>query len=151
MEHPIIEIKNAVIQKIKSLEPETDVFFEKIKETDQELEKSRTWYFLSLIPGQQGTVDGIFTDVSVLVDIAYHEKSERNTDYLMKGAELDAVMRPVLRFGDRAITIHNADIKVVDHVLHYSFSLQFRTANVKEQEYDRMGELEVGLKKEDSR
>lgn len=26
MEHPIIEIKNAVIQKIKSLEPETDVF-----------------------------------------------------------------------------------------------------------------------------
>lgn len=151
MEQPIIEIKNAVIQKLKGLDPETDVFFEKIKETDQELEKSRTWYFLSLIPGQQGTVDGIFTDVSVLVDIAYHEKSERNTDYLMKGAELDAVMRPVLQFGDRAITIHNADIKVVDHVLHYSFSLPFRIANVKEQEYDRMGELEVGLKKEDSR
>lgn len=29
MEQPIIEIKNAVIQKLKGLDPETDVFLRK--------------------------------------------------------------------------------------------------------------------------
>ncbi len=149
MEHPILLIKEAVIKKLRTLDPDIDVFCEEIKETGQGLNQSRTWYYLDLIPGSHETVDGLFTDMNILVDISYHTKTESNTDYLIKGSQLDSAMRPVLRFGDRAITIHSAESKVVDHVLHYRFSLQFRHSFAQIKENDRMGELEIGVKKED--
>lgn len=124
MENPVLQIKDALIRALKKIDPDTDVFFEEIKSTDPAhgVEQPKTWYFVDLKPGSPVTVDGIYTDMSVMVDVTYHEKGESNNAYLIKAAEIDAAIRPVLSFGDRKITIGNANINVVDHVLHYIFT-----------------------------
>ena len=149
MEEPIIQIKNAITSLLKGMDPDTDVFYEEIKGTEEKhgLNESETYYFVDIIPNGNKTVDRFFTDRGVLVDIAYHEKSESNTSYLIKQAELDAIIRPVFSFGDRHITINDADIKVSDYVLHYSFTINFRQAREQTSEFETMGELEVAVKK----
>lgn len=150
MENPVLQIKDALIRVLKKIDPDTDVFFEEIKSTDPAhgMERPKTWYFVDLKPGSPVTVDGIYTDMSVMVDVTYHEKSESNNTYLIKAAEIDAAIRPVLSFGDRKITIGNADINVVDHVLHYIFTINFRHSEEQKVTNDRMEELGVSLKKE---
>lgn len=149
MDNPIIEIKEALIAVLKGIDPDTDIFLEEIKSTDTEngINLAQTWYFIDLTPGKPVTVDGIYTDMSVLVDIAYHEKSESNTAYLIKAAEIDAAIRPVLAFGSRKITISEADIQVVDHVLHYGFNVNFRHSTERAVTHDVMEELGVSIKK----
>ena len=65
-------------------------FNEEIKGTEEKhgLDEPETYYFVDIIPNGNETVDRFFTDMGVLVDIAYHEKSESNTAYLIKGQRL---------------------------------------------------------------
>lgn len=149
MKHPIIQIKDAITALLKGIDPDMDVFYEEIKGTEEKhgLEKQESYYFVDIIPNGNKTVDKFFTDMGVLVDIAYHEKNESNTAYLIKGAEIDAVVRPVFHFGDRHITINDANINVVDHVLHYGFAINFRQAREQTNEFEMMGELEVAIRK----
>ena len=88
MENPVLQIKDALIRILKKIDPDTDVFFEEIKSTDPAhgVEQTKTWYFVDLKPGSPVTVDGIYTDMSVMVDVTYHEKSESNNTYLIKAA-----------------------------------------------------------------
>lgn len=148
MEHPVIQIKDAVTALLKRLDPDTDVFYEEIKGTGEKhgLKVPETYYFVDIIPNVHETVDRFFTDMGVLVDIAYHEKYESNTAYLIKGAEIDAVVRPVFCFGDRHITINNASTKVADHVLHYSFTVSFRICRPQTEEFTTMDELDIAVK-----
>ncbi len=150
MENPLILIKNAVTALLKGIDPDTDVFYEEITGTGEKhgLSKPETYYFVDIIPSGNETVDRYFTDKGVLVDIAYHEENESNTAYLMKGAQIDGAVRPVFHFGDRHITVSNASIKIVDHVLHYSFAISFRQAWERTSEFETMGELEVAVRKE---
>lgn len=149
MEYPIIQIKDAITALLKRLDPNVDVFYEEIKGTEKRhgLSEPETYYFVDIIPNGNETVDEFFTDMGVLADIAYHEKNESNTAYLIKGAEIDAVIRPVLHFGDRYITINSASMKVSDRVLHYSFPIYFRQARECTNEFEMMGELEVSIRK----
>ncbi len=149
MEHPIIQIKDAVTALLKGLDPGVDVFYEEIKGTEEKhgLDTPETYYFVDIIPSGNQTVDKFFTDMGVLVDVAYHEKRESNTAYLIKGAEIDAKFRPVFSFGDRHITINDAETKIVDHVLHYIFTIGFRHAWEQTTEFEMMGELEVAVRK----
>ena len=149
MGHVLLQVKDAIIRAVKSLDPETDVFFEEIPHTDEAhgIRTEGNWYFLDLVPSGQ-TVDGTYTDLGILVDIAYHEKHESNTGYLIRASELDSVLRPVLRFGSRRITIPQENVKITDHVLHYSFSLSFRNSEEKTEVFERMRELDVAVKKE---
>lgn len=151
MEEILIQIKEAVIKLLNALDPDVDVFFEKIKSTDEGhgLKREGTYYFFEMIPHCNDTVDQYVTDMTVLADIAYHEKNESNTAYLMKAAQLDGMIRPVFSFGGRHITIPEMNIKVTDHVLHCSFAISFRQARESSEEYQKMGELEVAFKREE--
>ncbi len=151
MENLIKKIKEAIAAELHTLDPEKDVFFEEIKRTDEEhgLTMGDTWYFVSLIPVGNTTVDRYYTDMSFLVDIAYHEKSESNIQYLMKAAGLDHLFRPVFSFEDRKVTIPEASETITDHTLHYSFSLRFRSSEETEPEFGPMGELQAGFTQEE--
>lgn len=87
MGHVLLQVKDAIIRAVKSLDPETDVFFEEIPHTDEAhgIRTEGNWYFLDLVPSGQ-TVDGTYTDLGILVDIAYHEKHESNTGYLIRAS-----------------------------------------------------------------
>ena len=60
---------------------------------------------------------------------------------------LDTVFIPVLRFGDRHITVQETSSRIVDEVLHYSFTLDFADAMPGE-EYELMEELAINGQKE---
>lgn len=149
MEKILTRIKNAITGLLKTLDPETDVFYEEIKGTGKEegLLEPETYYFVDIIPSAFKTIDKIFTDVGILIDIAYHEKNESNTAYLIKGAEIDANVRPVFCFENRKITVNDASIKIVDHVLHYSFNLRFRQSREQTEGFERMGKLHAVVRK----
>ncbi|MCM1212913.1 MAG: translation initiation factor 2 [Lachnospiraceae bacterium] len=149
METVLIQIKDALIQLLKGLDPEIDVFCEEVKATDEEhgLEEQETYYFLEIVPNINGTVDKYFTDIGVFVDVAYHDRNESNTAYLIKAAELDGMIRPVFSFGDRHVTVPVMNNKVTDHVLHCSFTLSFRWARKMPAESREMGELEMAVRK----
>ncbi|MCD7812135.1 MAG: translation initiation factor 2 [Ruminococcus sp.] len=149
MENPLIEIKNAILSLLKGLDADTDIFLEEIKGTEEKhgLSLPETYYFVDIVPNGNATVDKYFTDMGVLIDIAYHEKSESNTEYLIKGAEIDELFRPVFPFGDRKVTVRDASMNIVDHVLHYSFTASFRQARQIENEFETMGELDVAIKR----
>ena len=46
MEHPIIQIKNAITALLKGIDPDTDVFYEEIKGTEEKhgLDEPETYY-----------------------------------------------------------------------------------------------------------
>lgn len=71
----------------------------------------------------------------------------RNVAYLVRAAELDAAFRPVFVFGNRKITIPDSSSKVSDHVLHFSFPINFRQAWEQTEEFEPMGELDVSISK----
>lgn len=149
MDNAYTVIKNAVIRLLKELDPSVDVFAEEIKKTEDAEQglNAETYYFIDIIPTGSITVDRYFTDRSVFIDIAYHDKSELNSVYLEKSYQLDQRIRPVFSFGNRKITVKDASSKTVDHVLHYSFSISFRDSREETQEYELMGELETIMKK----
>lgn len=151
MENVVTEIKRAVAAALHTLDPETDIFFEEIKRTDEAhgMSMGDTWYFVSLLPAGNVTVDLYYTEKSFLVDIAYHEKAESNTRYLMKLAGLDKLFRPVFSFGDRKVTVPEATEVITDHTLHYSFTLRFRHSEATEPLFGSMGELSAGFTQEE--
>lgn len=60
---------------------------------------------------------------------------------------LDAALMPVLVIGDRHITVQETSSRIVDEVLHYSFSLDFADAMPGE-EYELMEELAINGQRE---
>lgn len=59
MEHLIIQIKNAITALLKGIDPDTDVFYEEIKGTEEKhgLDEPETYYFVDIIPNGNETVD----------------------------------------------------------------------------------------------
>lgn len=60
---------------------------------------------------------------------------------------LDAALMPVLTIGDRHITVQETSSRIVDEVLHYSFTLDFADAMPSE-EFELMEELLINGQKE---
>lgn len=60
---------------------------------------------------------------------------------------LDAALMPVLTIGDRHITVQETSSRIVDEVLHYSFTLDFADAMPGE-EFELMEELAINGQKE---
>jgi len=60
---------------------------------------------------------------------------------------LDAALLPVLTLGDRHITVQETSSRIVDEVLHYSFTLDFADAMPGE-EYELMEELSINGQRE---
>ncbi len=92
-------------------------------------------------------MDGIYTDMSVMVDVTYHEKGESNNTYLIKAAEIDAAIRPVLSFGDRKITIRECGHQCSGSRSPLHFTINFRHSEEQKVTNDRMEELGVSLKR----
>lgn len=129
------EIKGALVKLLKERYPGFDVYGEEIVNTEavESGADSENWIFLDIIPVSNVTVNEYHTDRSVLIDVSVHTKAERNADYLGMSQEIDTMIRPVFRFGARAVTVTNIEFKTVDKVLHGIFTLAFRdTAAVPE-------------------
>lgn len=117
------QIKDAVISAINNRFPAFDVYFEAIPQTDDKL---GDYIFVKIYPLARQTVSKYLSDVSIMIDIAACCDNYSNSKYLELDMQIDELFRPVFQFGDRYITVADADTRIVDHILHYSFTLDFR-------------------------
>lgn len=95
------------------------------------VEKSDAPYFYVEFMPTATTVDDLFSDRLIQVDITYiHPKDAMGrvsrTAVFEVADALDKVFRPVLAVNDRHITILDAEMTIVDDILHYIFNLDFR-------------------------
>lgn len=142
-------IKDGLTAILKAAYPQREIFSEEITktqgvdlargfdleailnsevETEPELDEKtdvEDYFFIDIIPAGARTLGAVFTDYTILIDIAAHVKSESNAEYYALGEEIDALVRPVFRFGDRAVTVEQASWRVVDRLLHYTFNFSF--------------------------
>lgn len=142
------EIKTALIKAFKGQFPAFDVTCEDLTKTDEpgrdhDLED---WIYLDITPTGNETATPFHTDRRVLVDVAIHTASEKNADYLDMMPQVDALVRPVFRFGNRAITVANIELKVVDQILHGIFTLSFRDSWEEPEAPPFMETLETSVK-----
>lgn len=118
------EIKAAIVNVLKTKYPECRVHFDNVEKSDA------PYFYVEFMPTAT-TVDDLFSDRLIQVDITYiHPKDamgrvSRTAVFEVSDA-LDKVFRPVLAVKDRHITILDAEMTIVDDILHYIFNLDFR-------------------------
>lgn len=145
-------IKGSLVSLFKGLYPAFDVFCEEIPKTQNDGPEPDLvdYVFLDIIPTGNETIGPYHTERRVLVDASLHTKSESNGDYLTMAQEIDDAIRPALRFEDggeaRAITVPDVSFKVVDKVLHCSFTLAFRDSREEPPQPPVMEELNTTIK-----
>lgn len=138
-----IAVKDSIVKQLNEHFPDTDIFTEEIPDTKH---KVGNYFFISILPISTETVNSHFTQISMLVDIAGYLKAERNNDYIRLSMKLDDIFRPVFNFEDRAITIRSADTRIVDSVLHYTFTLNFTVSKAIIEDNDLMDQLDSNYK-----
>lgn len=118
------EIKAAIVNVLKTKYPECRVHFDNVEKSDA------PYFYVEFMPTAT-TVDDLFSDRLIQVDITYiHPKDAMGrvsrTAVFEVADALDKVFRPVLAVKDRHITILDAEMTIVDDILHYIFNLDFR-------------------------
>ena len=118
------EIKAAIVNVLKTKYPECRVHFDNVEKSDA------PYFYVEFMPTAM-TVDDLFSDRLIQVDITYiHPKDAMGrvsrTAVFEVADALDKVFRPVLTVKDRHITILDAEMTIVDDILHYIFNLDFR-------------------------
>lgn len=145
-------IKGSLIAVFKGLYPAFDVFCEEIPRTrsDGTEPDLEDYVFLDIIPAGNETLGPYHTHRRVLVDASLHTKPESNGAYLTMAQEIDGALRPVFRFEDggeaRAITVPDLAFKVVDRVLHCTFTLAFTDSAEEPEQPPVMEELATTIK-----
>lgn len=120
-------IQDALAQQLDGLFNSIPVWFDEALGTgDGETpEQDGDFIFVDiLIPGLT-TQGPQRTEVGTLVDIALYKKNADRREYRKLTEKIDKQFRPVFHFGDRAITVNTGEPKIVEGVLHYSFSFRF--------------------------
>lgn len=118
------EIKAAIVNVLKTKYPGCRVHFDNVEKSDA------PYFYVEFMPTAT-TVDDLFSDRLIQVDITYiHPKDAmgrvNRTAVFDVADTLDKVFRPVLAVKDRHITILDAEMTIVDDILHYIFNLDFR-------------------------
>lgn len=140
-------IVDSLVHLLGQLRPAFAVFTEEISKTDFDEPETDlgNYFFLEFIPISNQTVDAYHTQRSVLVSITAQTDSGGTEQYLWLAEDIDAAVRPVFRFDDRAITVANATSNIVDRVLHYSFTLSFMDSAFEGEQLPMMEELDVTI------
>ncbi len=142
----IIEIKRALSKIIKNSYTNFDVFFEEIYSIKNKNSKQfDNYFFIDITPVNIQTVNEHHTKFNLLIDIWVQTKDRKIEEYINIAGNLDKLLRPIFRFGDRNITVNESDFKLVDKVLKYKFYLKYTDSVEEDTSYPFMAELERGV------
>ncbi len=140
-------IKKAIVGILRKNFPDEKVHFDNVEKADA------PYFYVEMQP-LVTTVDDVYSDRDIEIDIQYIPKEDQwgrvSRMVLYDMAEkLDKAIRPVFYVEDRAITILGAESTVHDEVLHYIFRLDFTDADMKSgEEYETMEDLSLNIGKE---
>jgi hypothetical protein len=135
MENLYVEIKKSIIASLRTIDPECDISAEEICKTGD------SYYFVDILPMGNQTVDAIYSDIRIMIDLSYYQKGGSNAVYWDKAAALDSLFCPIFQVMDRKITVADSNWRIVDRVLHYTFHLAFRISGTEEGSGTLMEEL----------
>lgn len=119
-------IQKALVELLKSKYPNYKVYFDNI-------EKSNAPYFYIEMFVRSGVGDYTYFDRTIQADITFrpiedkYGRIKRAELYEMSDS-LECLFRPVLKVGDRYITINDFEHTFIDEVLHFIFNLEFEDA-----------------------
>ena len=117
-------IKKAFTALLKQKYPKYAVHFDHVEKRDA------PYFYIEMQPLIH-TVDRIYSERTIQVDITFVPDADRS-DHVDRAVlydiadALDALIRPVFYVEDRAITILDAEMTIVDDILHYIFNLDFQ-------------------------
>lgn len=119
----LADIRKAITTTLKSKFQNIKVFFD-------DVENSTDDYFYIEFTPKSKTIDDIYTNKIIKIDIDYvlaldeNKKIDRRKlqDSISK---IDILFRPVFKVKDRAFTILETSTTIVDDILHFSFELNF--------------------------
>ena len=119
----LADIRKAITTALKSKFQNIKVFFD-------DVENSTDDYFYIEFTPKSKTIDDIYTNKIIKIDIDYvlaldeNKKIDRRKlqDSISK---IDILFRPVFKVKDRAFTILETSTTIVDDILHFSFELNF--------------------------
>lgn len=118
------DIKAAIVAVLNQNFKDYKVHFDNVEKSDA------PYFYVEFMPTAT-TVDPLFTDRLIQVDITYIHPEDAmgrvsRSAVFDVADKLDRVIRPVLAVKDRHITILDAETTFVDDILHYIFNLDFR-------------------------
>ncbi len=131
------EIKDALIKALKKIK-DIDIIFMRNEDFEDVNE-----YFYPIIKVISKKTESInLKTESFLIDILYEKEGASYSEYMQMGEKIDEYFSPVFYFENFSIAL-DAEIKVIDEILHYifSFSLTYRIEN--EVEADLMKTLSI--------
>lgn len=136
---PMIELRRAIAALLKARFPHA-VYFTSNAQAD-------TGYFYIELAPRTVTFDRVLyereIDVSISLVLPPDARGRVPRGELYAAADkLGVALLPVLHVGDRVITVRETSARIVDEVLHYSFTLPFADA-VPEESAELMNELQV--------
>ena len=119
----LADIRKAITTALKSKFQNIKVFFD-------DVENSTDDYFYIEFTLKSKTIDDIYTNKIIKIDIDYvlaldeNKKIDRRKlqDSISK---IDILFRPIFKVKDRTFTVLETSTTIVDEILHFSFELDF--------------------------
>lgn len=119
----LADIRKAITTALKSKFQNIKVFFD-------DVENSTDDYFYIEFTPKSKTIDDIYTNKIIKIDIDYvlaldeNKKIDRRKlqDSISK---IDILFRPIFKVKDRTFTVLETSTTIVDEILHFSFELNF--------------------------
>ncbi len=124
------EVKKGLIKALNQVK-DIEIVFEKDEDTKQLSE----YFYISIKPLEIETESINLESKLYFVDIAYIKDIFNSTEYMMLGEKIDRALRPNIPCKTFNINVLEANIKISDSILHYSFSFK-STYVLKEKESD---------------
>lgn len=136
-------IQQRIVSILKEKYPGYKVYFDNI-------EKSTQSYFYIEMNVVSHTIDRIYFDRYLQIDIAYRPKEDslgrvKRAELYSMADELETLIRPIFYVEDRAITVLKVEQTIVDEILHYIFDLDFTDAFTVEEQYELMQNLDLSI------
>lgn len=119
----LADIRKAITTALKCKFKNIKVFFD-------DVENSTDDYFYIEFTPKSKTIDDIYTNKIIKIDIDYVLALDENKKIDRRKLqdsipEIDMLFRPIFRVKDRAFTVLETSTTIVDEILHFSFELDF--------------------------
>lgn len=119
----LADIRKAITTALKCKFKNIKVFFD-------DVENSADDYFYIEFTPKSKTIDDIYTNKIIKIDIDYVLALDENKKIDRRKLqdsipEIDMLFRPIFRVKDRAFTVLETSTTIVDEILHFSFELDF--------------------------
>lgn len=119
----LADIRKAITTALKSKFQNIKVFFD-------DVENSTDDYFYIEFTPKSKTIDDIYTENIIKVDIDYILAEDKNGKIDRRKlqdsiSKIDILFRPIFKVKDRTFTVLETSTTIVDEILHFSFELDF--------------------------